>query len=145
MLAAAELPPAAWAALAQVDETQPPALLQRILGVALPQLEATRWRPAPLGIALPPWADEVAQALREQHDGQRELGRRDERIRRLDAAHRRTMQRVNLFERVLVPRARAEIRSIVVRLADLERAAIVRAKRSRALLRRHAAGAGTGP
>lgn len=139
MLAAAGVPAAAWAALTQ-PIPDPPAM-QQVLGVALPRPDPPHWRPAPLGLALPPWADEVAAAVRAQVALRREVACRDQRVRCLAAAHRRTVQRVNLFERVLVPRALAEIRAIAVRLADLERTAIVRAKQSRALMRRRRQGA----
>jgi len=134
MLASAGVPMAAWAALVQPEPEA--TACQHVLGIALPRPDALRWRPGPLGLALPPWADEVAAAVREQVALRHEVACRDERLRRLDAAHRRTLQRVNLFERVLVPRAQAEIRAIVIRLADLERTAIVRAKQSRAMMHR---------
>jgi V/A-type H+-transporting ATPase subunit D len=65
-----------------------------------------------------------------------ELDQRAQRMAAIEAALRQTVQRVNLFEQVLVPRARAEIRAIQVYLADAERTAIVRAKQGRALVHR---------
>ena len=59
------------------------------------------------------------------------LGRRqvaDRRVALLDVAARRIAQRVNLFEKVLIPRADASIRKIVIFLSDQERAAVVRSK-----------------
>jgi V/A-type H+-transporting ATPase subunit D len=53
---------------------------------------------------------------------------RQERVVRLDYAARRITQRVNLFEKVLIPRAAENIRRIVVFLSDEERAAVVRSK-----------------
>jgi V/A-type H+-transporting ATPase subunit D len=44
-----------------------------------------------------------------------------------DAVHKVT-QRVNLFEKVLIPRTREHIRRIRIYLADAERAAVVRSK-----------------
>ena len=46
----------------------------------------------------------------------------------LDAALRKVTQRVNLFEKVLIPRARDNIRRIRIYLGDAERAAVVRSK-----------------
>jgi V/A-type H+-transporting ATPase subunit D len=57
------------------------------------------------------------------------------RLARLEAALTRTVQRVHLFEKVLVPEAQAELRRILVFLGDAERAALVRAKLAKA---RHA-------
>jgi V/A-type H+/Na+-transporting ATPase subunit D len=53
---------------------------------------------------------------------------RQERVERLDYAARRLTQRVNLFEKVLIPRAIESIRRIVIFLSDQERAAVVRSK-----------------
>ncbi len=46
----------------------------------------------------------------------------------LEAAVRRVTQRVNLFDKVLIPRTRDNIKRIKVYLADNERAGVVRAK-----------------
>ena len=51
-----------------------------------------------------------------------------ERLQLLEIAVRRITQRVNLFEKVLVPRTRENIRQIRIYLSDSERAAVVRAK-----------------
>ncbi len=50
------------------------------------------------------------------------------RLELLDAAVRKVTQRVNLFEKVLIPRSREHIRRIGIALSDAERAAVVRAK-----------------
>ena len=51
-----------------------------------------------------------------------------ERLHRLERAVRRVTQRVNLFDKVLIPRTREHIRRIRIHLADGERSAVVRAK-----------------
>jgi len=50
----------------------------------------------------------------------------------LDEAVRTITQRVNLFDKVLIPRTRANIKRIRIFLADGERAAVVRAKIAKA-------------
>jgi V/A-type H+-transporting ATPase subunit D len=52
----------------------------------------------------------------------------DQRVARLQDAVRKITQRVNLFEKVLIPRAEANIRKIVLFLSDQECAAVVRSK-----------------
>ena len=47
------------------------------------------------------------------------------RIRRVELAMRRVTQRVNLFEKILKPEAKANIRKIMLHLGDAERAAVV--------------------
>jgi V/A-type H+-transporting ATPase subunit D len=54
-----------------------------------------------------------------------------ERAARLEQAVRKVTQRVNLFEKVLIPRTRANIKRISIYLSDAERAAVVRAKMAR--------------
>jgi V/A-type H+-transporting ATPase subunit D len=46
----------------------------------------------------------------------------------LDHAVRRITQRVNLFDKVLIPRTRENLRRIRIYLADAERSGVVRAK-----------------
>jgi V/A-type H+-transporting ATPase subunit D len=50
------------------------------------------------------------------------------RLALLDEAVRTITQRVNLFDKVLIPQTRDNIRRIQIYLADGERAAVVRAK-----------------
>ena len=52
----------------------------------------------------------------------------DERTRILEQQVRRVTQRVNLFDQILIPRARKNIKRIQIFLGDLERAAVTRAK-----------------
>ena len=59
-----------------------------------------------------------------------------ERWRRLDLAMRRTTQRVNLFEKILIPTAEKNIQRIRIFLGDGERAAIVRSKIAKAMQQR---------
>jgi len=53
-------------------------------------------------------------------------------LARLERALRTTTQRVNLFDKVLIPRTREEIRSIRLYLGENERVAVVRAKIAKA-------------
>ena len=107
------------------------------MGVTLPALTPPSWAPSPPASPLQPaWLPEVGQAVRELGELLHELDQRAQRMAAIEAALRQTVQRVNLFEQVLVPRARAEIRAIQVYLADAERTAIVRAKQGRALVHR---------
>jgi V/A-type H+-transporting ATPase subunit D len=51
-----------------------------------------------------------------------------ERIARMQGAVRRVTQRVNLFEKVLIPNAKRDIARIQIFLSDVERAAVVTSK-----------------
>lgn len=122
-------------------QTSPPtAPEERQMGVHLPRVPPRQppcWQaPAYSLVTTPPWLDEAALALGQLATLQAQIDAHLERIERLQAAVKRTLQRVNLFEKVLIPQAQADIQRIRIYLADAERAAIVRAKRARALLHR---------
>ena len=98
-------------------------------GTQLPTLEGIRVAVHPYGrLAKPHWVDAVVNVLKEML----ELRVREQvelrRLALLDEALRTVTQRVNLFEKVLIPRSRENIRRIGIYLADQERAAVVRAK-----------------
>lgn len=79
-------------------------------------------------LALPAWVDRALDlAERRLH---LELERRveQERLASLEAALRKTTQRLNLFDKVLIPRTEGHIRRIRIALSDAERAGVVRAK-----------------
>jgi len=82
-------------------------------------------------LATPFWVDHLIDALqrmarlRIEH----QVGLR--RVELLELAARRITQRVNLFEKVLIPQAEQNIRRIVIFLSDQERAAVVRSKISK--------------
>lgn len=102
---------------------------ENVLGARLPvlagvQLEAARY--AYLG--RPHWVDRVVEHL---HAALELRVTEQVQVRRaalLDQAVQKITQRVNLFDKVLIPRARENIRRIRIYLADHERAAVVRAK-----------------
>jgi V/A-type H+/Na+-transporting ATPase subunit D len=99
------------------------------MGIWLPILEGIEVQVAPYGrLAKPHWVDSVVNELK----AILELRVREQlelrRLALLEEALRTLTQRVNLFEKVLIPRARDRIRRIGIYLADQERAAVVRAK-----------------
>ncbi len=53
---------------------------------------------------------------------------RRERVARLNQQVRRITQRVNLFEKVLIPQAKENIKRIQIGLGEQERSAVVRSK-----------------
>lgn len=102
---------------------------ENVVGVRLPVLARVEARVCPYGLMVRPhWVDGVAERLAEvvRLELEREVARR--RLARLDAAVVKVTQRVNLFDKVLIPRAEAHIRRIQIRLGDAERAAVVTAK-----------------
>ncbi|MCP4623831.1 MAG: hypothetical protein GY850_09905 [bacterium] len=62
-----------------------------------------------------------------------------ERVRLLEEAERRITQRVNLFDKILIPTAKKNIQKIQIYLADVGRAAVVRSKLTKRMRQRLAA------
>ena len=79
-------------------------------------------------LVTPFWVDLLVENLEKLAELRVHLQIRQERVIRLDYAARKITQRVNLFEKVLIPRAEENIRRIVIFLSDQERAAVVRSK-----------------
>lgn len=102
---------------------------QNVAGVRLPTVEAVEVRIAPYSpLVRPHWVDAVAERLGEAIRLRVELEVAERRIAALDKALTKVTQRVNLFEKVLTPEAKENIRRILVYLGDAERAAVVGAK-----------------
>jgi V/A-type H+-transporting ATPase subunit D len=109
---------------------------QNVVGTRLPTLESVEVQVRDYGyLAKPHWVDRLVVELTRMLELQLRLAVQQRRAALLDEAARKVTQRVNLFEKVLIPRAEENIRKIRIYLADAERAAVVRskiAKRNRA-------------
>lgn len=79
-------------------------------------------------LALPPWVDILAALLQQMLELSVRHQVEQVRLSRLEAALQKTTQRLNLFDKVLIPRTEANIRRIRIALSDAERAGVVRAK-----------------
>jgi len=82
-------------------------------------------------MATPFWLDHLVQSLQQMSRLRIEHQVAVRRFELLELAARRITQRVNLFEKVLIPQAEQNIRRIVIFLSDQERAAVVRSKISK--------------
>lgn len=106
---------------------------ENVLGTRLPVIQAVHVEVRPYGLlAKPHWVDRLVDLLRkalELRVAQQIAGRR---LFLLDAAVKTVTQRVNLFDKVLIPRTRQNIRKIRIYLSDGERAGVVRAKLAKA-------------
>ena len=102
---------------------------ENVVGVKLPVLEKVNTKMEEYALlAKPHWVDAVAERLRQILELKLQIQVHSERVQRLGQAIRRTTQRVNLFDKVLIPGARKHIQRIQIFLADTERAAVVRSK-----------------
>ncbi len=106
-----------------------------IAGVEVPEYNDVVFAPAPYSLfTTPAWLDPALEALKGIVRLREELRllREKERLLRQELAT--TTQRVNLFEKRLIPELKANIRRIKIFLGDEETAAVGRAKLAKAKL-----------
>lgn len=112
--------------------------VENVVGTRLPTLKTVivEVRDYPL-MGKPFWVDNTAQMLRQMLELRVRLQVEQRRLALLEEAVKTITQRVNLFDKVLIPRARQNIKRIQIYLSDLQTAAVVRskiAKRKRATM-----------
>ena len=102
---------------------------ENIVGTRLPTLKTVKIeiRDYPL-MGKPFWVDSAAQLLRQMLELQVQAQVAERRLDLLEQAVKTITQRVNLFDKVLVPQAQRNIKRIRIYLSDLETAAVVRSK-----------------
>lgn len=106
---------------------------ENVLGVRLPVLGELRFKVKEYSmLAKPFWVDFLVELLQTMVTLQLRRDNEQTRVTRLNNAVRRITQRVNLFEKVLIPQAEQDIHRIKIHLADSERAAVVRSKLAKA-------------
>ncbi len=79
----------------------------------------------------PHWVDTVAVTLREMLILRIQLNVDERRLSILEKAVQRITQRVNLFDKVLIPQTQKNIKKIHIYLSDSERASVVTSKLSK--------------
>lgn len=111
---------------------------ENLVGTRLPRLRALRVEVRDYALlGKPVWVDAAAKVLREMLELRVRVQVEERRLALLEEAVKTITQRVNLFDKVLIPRARQHIKRIEIYLSDMETAAVVRskiAKRKRAKL-----------
>ena len=102
---------------------------ENIVGAKLPVAREVKFKTAPYSkLAKPFWVDFLVEYLQRMCTQRVHLQVRRERVTRLNQQVRRITQRVNLFEKVLIPRAQENIKRIQIGLGEQERSAVVRSK-----------------
>jgi len=100
-----------------------------VLGVRLPALKAVEFVTADYSLlATPFWIDDLVTCLKEVATYRIRLHVYRERAALMQSAVRRITQRVNLFDKVLIPNAKRNIARIQIFLSDVGRAAVVTSK-----------------
>lgn len=102
---------------------------ENVVGVRLPVLNRIHCTVADYSLlAKPAWVDVLVERLKEAAEERTRVLVDAERVRILEYQERRVTQRVNLFDKILIPTAKKNIQRIQIVLADAERAAVVRSK-----------------
>ncbi len=102
---------------------------ENIMGAHLPLLQTVDVEVRHYSLlAKPHWVDAVAEKLKGLLTLQIRIQVEDKRLVLLDAAVRTITQRVNLFDKVLIPKTQKNIKKIKIHLSDSERASVINAK-----------------
>ncbi len=105
---------------------------QNVVGTRLPTLEHVEFVIFEYSrLATPAWVDIFVQRLKDAAEARIQARIASQRVEILDQALRRITQRVNLFEKILIPTAKKNIQRIRIFLGDAERAAVITSKLSK--------------
>lgn len=106
---------------------------ENVVGVRLPRLVRIECTVADYSmLAKPAWVDLLVERLKDAAELRTRVLVAAERVRILEIQEKRVAQRVNLFDKILIPRAKQNIQRIQIYLGDAERAAVVRSKLAKA-------------
>ena len=102
---------------------------ENVLGTILPVVENVTFTKKKYSLLTKPhWVDNVVAELTEHLNERVKLLVQQQRVERLDEAVVTITQRVNLFDKVLIPKTLSNIKRIKIFLSDAQMAAVVRAK-----------------
>mgnify|MGYP001823712365 CR=1 FL=1 len=106
---------------------------ENVVGVRLPLLLRIHCSVADYSLlAKPAWVDVLVERLKDAAELRTRVQVAAERVRILEHQEKRVTQRVNLFDKILIPGAKSNIQRIQIYLGDAERAAVVRSKLAKA-------------
>ncbi|WP_299868688.1 V-type ATP synthase subunit D [uncultured Hoeflea sp.] len=106
--------------------------IENVVGTKLPILEKMDVEVRPYSpMAKPHWVDDVARLLHDMLEARLRVQVARQRVEALSKAVDVITQRLNLFDKVLIPNARANIKRIRIYLSDAEMASVVRSKISK--------------
>jgi len=102
---------------------------ENVMGIHLPKLGGLEIKVSEYPfLGKPHWIDRLVQLLKQAMEIRINRRVMERRLELLASAAKVVSQRVNLFEKVLIPKTEADVQRIRVYLSDSERASIVRAK-----------------
>jgi V/A-type H+-transporting ATPase subunit D len=105
---------------------------ENVVGTRLPTLDEIEVQVRPYAyMGRPHWVDRTAEILRDMVELRVRVQVEERRVALLEQAVKTVTQRVNLFDKVLIPRAQQNIKRIQIYLSDMQTAAVVRSKISK--------------
>jgi V/A-type H+-transporting ATPase subunit D len=114
---------------------------QNVVGTRLPVLAKVEFIVAEYSrLATPAWVDILVQRLQDGANASVQARIAGQRVTILNQAVRRITQRVNLFEKILIPTAKKNIQRIRIFLGDTERSAVVISKLAKVKLQHGSGG-----
>lgn len=100
-----------------------------LVGLELPELATLVITPQQYSkLSTPHWLDPLLQLQQQALEAEIKIRICRQRLELLEAGLQKTTQRLNLFDKVMIPQAQANMRKIQIALSDAERAGVVRAK-----------------
>lgn len=109
--------------------------IKNIAGIKVPVFESATFPEGTYSLfGTPPWVDQALADLSEKNRHLAELEILERKLDLLQAELKKVMQRVNLFEKVIIPETQKNIRRIRIALGDQMTAAVARAKIAKAKL-----------
>ena len=102
---------------------------RNIAGIDTPEFQSLEFVPAPIDFfTTPVWFDDALDAVRKTIEWVVRRQLQEEQLQLVEQELRVVTQRVNLFEKVKIPEAKDNIRSIQISLGDRQTSAVGRAK-----------------
>ncbi len=111
---------------------------ENIAGVEIPEFVGVTFEDYPYSLFdTPPWVDVAIGSLQELAKAKEQIKVAEEKKNALEKELREVSIRVNLFEKILIPRAQTNIKKIKVFLGDQQLAAVSQAKAAKAKIEKN--------
>ncbi len=105
---------------------------ENVVGAKVPVIREVKFERAEYStLSLPFWVDQLVDSLEKAAELRLRLQILGQRAEQLRIASRKVTQRVNLFEKILIPTAQDNIKRIRIAMSDEERSAVIRSKLSK--------------
>jgi V/A-type H+-transporting ATPase subunit D len=102
---------------------------ENVMGTRLPKVNGVKIQVLDYALLGKPfWVDRLVELLKIALETQMQMQVARRRLELLNQAERTVTQRFNLFDKVLIPKTKANIKKIQIYLADAERAGVVNSK-----------------